>query len=302
MGMLSGVPLAPANGIQLFYDEIGDAGADPMLMIMGLGTQMIAWDEDFCRLLADMGFRVIRFDNRDCGLSTKMTGAPPPNFAAGLVGDFSTATYGLEDLADDAFGLLDHLGIDAAHVVGASMGGMIAQLMAIDRPDRVRTLCSMLSSTGSPWVGQPHPEALELLMRPGPRNREEAIEMALVGERTIGTRDPALQRSDEEIRRRAGIGYDRSSYGPGAGRQLMAIIIASDRTERLRRLKVPTLVIHGEIDPLIDVSGGRATAEAVPDAELLVFPDVGHDLPRQLWPATVEAIAANASRAHAERT
>lgn len=289
------MPYAPANGITLYYETFGNPGDPAMLLVMGLGAQLTMWDPEFCRALAERGFFVIRFDNRDVGLSSKVEGGPEPDLAKALSGDTSTAAYTLWDMADDAVALLDHLGIARAHLVGASMGGMIVQAIAIRHPDRVLSLASIMSTTGNPNVGQAKPEALAALLSPPPASREEAIEAGVRTMRAIGS--PAYPFDEEELRRRTAEDYDRCFYPIGISRQLIAIIASGDRTEALGRVAAPALVIHGEDDPLVDVSGGKATAAAIPGARLITFPGVGHDIPRQLIPAHVEAIVENAHRA-----
>lgn len=293
------MPRAEANGIELEYDTFGAADQPALLLVMGLGAQLISWEEGFCQRLADQGFHVIRYDNRDVGLSTKIEGGGEPDLAgamaAVLEGKPVPLAYTLEDMADDGIALLDALGIPAAHVVGASMGGMIVQAMAIRHPARVLSLCSIMSTTGDRGVGQPTPEAIAALLAPPPRNRDEAIEASVKGSRIIGS--PGFPFDEAKARRRAGEAYDRMSYPQGMARQLMAILGCQDRTPALRRLEVPTVVIHGEADPLVTPSGGRATAEAVPGAQLLMIPGAGHDLPEEAWPMIIEAIVANTARA-----
>ena len=293
------MPRANANGIELEYDTFGSPSDPAMLLVMGLGAQMIAWDEDLCRLLADAGFFVIRYDNRDVGLSTKFEEAGVPDLAAALTaamtGQPVASAYTLGDMADDGIALLAALGIERAHIVGASMGGMIVQAMAIRHPDEVLSLCSIMSTTGNREVGQPDPEAMALLMSSPPANREEAIEAGVKGARVIGS--PGFPFEEEKIRARSAAAYDRMNYPAGMARQLVAIVTAEDRTPALRQLDVPTLVVHGDADPLVTPSGGRATADAIPGAELLVIPGAGHDLPPGCWPTLVEAIVANAARA-----
>jgi pimeloyl-ACP methyl ester carboxylesterase len=288
---------AHVNGIEIVYEEFG-APADPtLLLIMGLGTQMLAWDEGFCGLLVDRGFRVVRFDNRDVGRSTKIQGGPRVDVMAAIAGDLSSVAYTLDDMADDAAGLLDHLEVDAAHVVGASQGGMIGQTLAIRRPERVLSLASIMSTTGDPSVGQPHPEALPALLTRPPDDRAGFAEYAVRAWRVIGS--PGFHADEDAVRALAGAMFDRGIHPDGTARQLVAILASGDRTEALRRVTVPTLVIHGTDDPLIDVSGGKATAAAIPDAELVLIEGMGHDLPRELWPRLVDLIAANAARAGA---
>ena len=274
------MPRATCNGIELEYDSTGDPDAPTMLLIMGFGVQMIHWSDDFVRLIADRGFHVVRFDNRDVGLSTRMT-----------------AEYALDDMADDAVGLLDHLGIDRAHVVGASMGGMIAQLVAIRHPQRVQSLTSIMSTTGNPEVGQATPEAMQALLSPPPATREEAIARGVAVQAVIGSRTHPMAEAD--VVERTARAWDRDPVHDYSGnaRQLMAIMGAPDRTAALAALDVPTLVIHGAQDPLVTPSGGDATATAVPGAEHLVVDDMGHDLPRPVWPTIVDAIVRNAERA-----
>jgi pimeloyl-ACP methyl ester carboxylesterase len=291
------MPTAPANGITLFYDTFGDPKNPAILLVMGLGAQMTLWEPAFCEALAARGFHVIRFDNRDVGLSTKIEGGPAPDIARAMTGDASSASYTLWDMADDAAGLLDALGIAKAHIVGASMGGMIVQAIAIRHPDRVLSLTSIMSTTGDREVGQAKPEAMAALLAPPPASREEAIELMVRTTRVIGS--PGYPADEAELRKRAGEAYDRANYPAGMARQLVAIIASGDRTEQLKDVRVPTLVIHGEDDPLVTLSGGQATARAVPGAKLLTIPGMGHDMPAQLRDQFVDAIVENARKAAA---
>ena len=286
--------LAPANGIELAYDEIGDPDGTPLLLIMGLATQLIHWDERFCRLLADRGYRVIRFDNRDIGHSTKIERAGSPGIMKMLFG-FGDPAYRLPDMALDTVGLLDHLEIERAHVVGASMGGMIAQTMAIGHPERILSLTSMMSTTGNRRLGTPRLRAFGTLFAKPPRSREGYAEQAVKTFKVIGS--PAYPMDEQRFRIMALAAYDRCFYPPGVSRQLHAINSSGDRTRRLRELRIPALVIHGDSDPLIRTAAGRATARAIPDARLRIIEGMGHDLPPQLWPTLVEEIDANAARA-----
>jgi pimeloyl-ACP methyl ester carboxylesterase len=291
---LSDERLAPANGIEIAYQEIGDPEGEPLLLIMGLATQMIAWDEGFCALLAERGFRVIRFDNRDIGHSTKIAAAGVPSRIDMIVGRRATAPYLLRDMAADTTGLMDHLGIDSAHVVGASMGGMIAQTLAIERPRRVRSLVSMLSSTGNRWSGQPALKTYGLLLS-RPHGRQNVIEQAVKTFSVIGS--PGYETDEAYLREIAARSYDRGHDQAGVLRQLHAISASGDRTADLHGVRVPATVIHGDSDPLVRPSGGKATAKAIPGARLKLIEGMGHDLPRTLWPTFVEDIAANAARA-----
>ena len=289
------MPVAKSNGIDLAYETFGDPSDPALLMVMGLGCQLILWDQRLCEMLAGRGFHVIRFDNRDVGLSSKIEGGVEPNIFAALAGDYSSASYTLDDMAADAVGLLDHLGIDAAHVVGASMGGMIAQQMAGLYPDRVLSLVSMMSNTGAFWSGQPSPRLYHVLLKPPPRDREAYKEHAVWVFSKIGS--PGFARDDDDLRRIAGMSYDRGINPAGSSRQLAAIIAAGDRTPLLREVKAPTLVIHGAKDKLVPTSGGRATAKAIPGARLLVIEGMAHDIPRGAWPQMLDAIEQNAARA-----
>jgi pimeloyl-ACP methyl ester carboxylesterase len=287
--------LAPTNGIELAYQEMGDAEGEPLLLVMGLATQMIAWNEDFCSLLADRGFRVVRFDNRDIGRSTKIDSAGVPSRLDMMAGRRATAPYLLSDMARDTFGLMDHLGIESAHVAGASMGGMVAQQMAIDRPERVRSLVSIMSTTGSRWAGLPSFRAFGILFGGPPKGRDQVIERAVKTFRTIGS--PAYPFEEERIRTIAAASYDRGHSAAGVARQLHAILASGDRTSALRRVTAPTLVIHGGADHLVRPTGGRATARAIPGARLKIVEGMGHDLPPALWTEIADEIAANAARA-----
>jgi pimeloyl-ACP methyl ester carboxylesterase len=290
--------VAAANGIEITYQTFGEPSDPSLLLVMGLGAQLIHWPEEFCELLAARGFQVVRFDNRDVGHSTKLDDAPVPDLMALAAGDASAASYTLDDMADDAVGLLDHLGIDAAHVAGASMGGMIAQTLAIRHPQRVLSVCSIMSTTGNPEVGQATPEALAVLMTPVPEDREGYIEFHVKAFRAIGS--PGFPFDEEFLRWRGGATFDRSMYPNGPRRQLAAIMASGDRTQALGQISAPTVVIHGADDPLITVSGGEATARAIPGAKLVVIPGMGHDLPRGAWSDIIDAITANAERAKVE--
>ena len=287
----SGEQTAKVGELEICYETFGATSAPPLLLIMGLASQMLMWDDAFCEQLAARGFRVIRFDNRDIGHSTLMRGAIIPSRWQLLRRNARGAAYTLDEMAADCVGLLDHLKIRAAHVVGASMGGMIAQLVAINHPDRVLSLVSIMSTTGNPRVGKPQPKMMMRLMRKARREREAYIEDHIDTFRAIGS--PAYDFEEEYKRERAARLFERGIYPAGSSRQLAAIVSAPDRTEALNAVRAPTTVVHGDADPLVDVSGGRATAEAIPGARLVIFPGMGHDLPRALWPEIIDAIVEN---------
>jgi pimeloyl-ACP methyl ester carboxylesterase len=291
------MPNVAANGIHIEYEEFGDPADPTLLLIMGLGAQMIQWDTDFCEQLAKAGsgFHVVRFDNRDVGLSSQIEDGPRPDVMAALAGDVSSASYNLDDMAADAAALLDVLGVDAAHVVGASMGGMIAQTFAINYPERTLSLCSIMSTTGARTVGQAHPEIIPILLGARPTGREDAIDRAEAAVRAFGSK--GLPVDWAKLRQRAGESYDRCFSPVGFARQLVGIIASGDRTDRLGQLDVPTLVIHGTDDKLVDPSGGQATAAAIPNAEHVVVEGMGHDLPAGAWPRIIDAILANTAKA-----
>jgi pimeloyl-ACP methyl ester carboxylesterase len=291
----SGEQFAQLGQVRLCYETFGDPGAPPLLLVMGLASQMLVWEEGFCELLAGRGFRVIRYDNRDVGRSTILRDAPVPKRWQLAVRDPRGAPYSLDQMADDAAGLLAHLELPAAHVVGASMGGMIAQALAIRHPDRVLSLVSIMSTTGARRVGRPHPRLALRMLRRVARDRDGYIADHIQTYRDIGS--PAYSFDEEARRELAGRMFDRGIHPAGSARQIAAIVTASDRTAALRRLRMPTTVIHGDADPLVNVSGGRATAAAIPDATLVIMPGMGHDLPRELWPKIADAIVANIARA-----
>jgi pimeloyl-ACP methyl ester carboxylesterase len=282
--------------VELVYESIGDPADPALLLVMGLGMQLINWDLEFCQGLAERGFHVIRFDNRDAGLSTKIA-APVPNVLRAMAGIPIRAPYLLDDMANDSFGLLDQLGIERAHVTGVSMGGMIAQTMAIRHPERVLSLGSMLSTTGDRRVGTPKLRVWSVLMRRAPQHRDAYIDYFVRVFRLIGS--PAYPAEEARIREQAAATYDRCHYPAGTARQLAAILASGSRTAALRRLEVPTVVIHGKKDPLVPFRAGAATARAIPGAKLVAFPGMGHDLPRELWPRFTDALVANAERAAA---
>jgi pimeloyl-ACP methyl ester carboxylesterase len=289
---------AQVGPVELVYETIGDPAYAPLLLVMGLGMQLIHWDRGLCELFAERGFHVIRFDNRDAGLSTKIRGYVP-NVMRLMAGLPARVPYLLDDMAADTFGLLDHLGIERAHVVGTSMGGMIAQTMAIRRPERVLSLGSMLSTTGDRRVGTPKLRVWTVLMRRAPADRDAFIAYFVRVFRMIGS--PAYPMDDKRIRELAAATYDRSHYPAGTARQLAAILASGSRTAALRQLDVPTVVIHGESDPLVPLRAGLATARAIPGSQLVTVPGMGHDMPKELWPTFVEAIAKNAERAAARQ-
>jgi pimeloyl-ACP methyl ester carboxylesterase len=281
------------RGITLCYETFGDPSDPPALLVMGLGTQMIAWHEDFCRGLAERGLFVVRFDNRDIGRSTHVEGAPP-SIVQLLSRSKGAARYSLADMADDAATLLGELSLSPAHVVGASMGGMIAQTLAARHPQSVRTLVSIMSNTGARLSGQPRLRVYSAFLRRAPRDRAGYAEHMVRLFETIGS--PGFERDIEDIRALAAQSYDRDRDPNGPGRQLAAIIASGNRTAELRRIHAPTLVIHGTADPLVSPSGGRATARAIRGARLMAIEGMGHDLPRPLWPRLIEAISEHALR------
>jgi pimeloyl-ACP methyl ester carboxylesterase len=284
------------SGVELCYQTFGDPDDDPLLLVMGLGGPMNWWDPGLCRMLAAAGFFVIRYDNRDTGRSSRIPGrVPPATLVRAFAGLRVRAPYHIEDLAGDAFGLLDHLGLQSAHVVGVSMGGMIAQTMAITAPQRVRSLTSIMSTTGKRTVGWQHPSLLPVLLgsrRPG---REAYVEASVQTWQLIGS--PGFPQTEEQMRDRAIETYGRGVSASGVMRQMLAVLTQPDRAARLRAVHVPTLVVHGLDDKMVHVSGGRATAAAVPGAELLLIDGMGHDLPAALHRTFTEAIRSTADRA-----
>jgi pimeloyl-ACP methyl ester carboxylesterase len=288
------------DGVELCYETFGDSSDPALLLVMGLGTQMIAWHTDFCRELVDRGFFVIRYDNRDIGRSQRYDDTPPPKPIELITRRIKRAAYTLDDMADDGIRLLDCLGIESAHVVGASMGGMIAQMMAARHPARVLSLTSIMSTTGNRWKGQPALRVMPLLLSKPPRTKEESVERVLKVFKLVGS--PGFDRDEDDLRSIAELAYDRGGSTAGPGRQLAAIIASGDRTAKLSRIDAPTLVIHGTKDILVRPSGGKATARAIRGAKLLLIDGMGHDLPRGAWPRIVGAIAENAARAGADAT
>jgi pimeloyl-ACP methyl ester carboxylesterase len=286
--------IAPVGGgIELCYQEMGEPDGEPLVLVMGLATQMIAWFDGLCELFAERGFRVIRFDNRDIGRSTHLKG-PMPSRVDLITGRKSAAPYLLSDMAKDTVGLLDFLEIDRAHVVGASMGGMIVQQMAIDHQERLRSMVSIMSTTGSRRAGQPSMKAYALMLGTPPSDREQVISRAIRTFKVIGS--PEFPFEEDVVRDMAERSYERGHSAAGVARQLQAILASGDRTKALHNVHVPTTVIHGTRDPLVKPSGGRATAKAIPGARLMMVDGMGHDLPRDLWPTFAEAIDVNAAR------
>lgn len=284
-----------ANDITLEYDTFGNKSERPLLLVMGLGAQMTRWRPEFCEMLANNGHYVIRFDNRDVGLSQKFDDAGVPNmaemFAEMQAGKMPNAPYTLSDMASDAAGLLEALGIDTAHVCGASMGGMIVQQMAIDHGPRIRSMTSIMSSTGNPDLPQSTPEARAALTSPAGTTLEEVLDRAVANNRVIGS--PAYQAPEEDIRARAKFDFERSFYPVGVARQMAAIAATGNRKPGLQDIAIPTLVIHGKADPLVPVEAGIDTHQAIAGSTLRLFEGMGHDLPEELWPDIVEAISAH---------
>ncbi len=275
------MPTAHVNGIDLYYEISGQPTDPPLLLICGLGMQMSDWESDFIESVVARGYRVIAFDNRDAGLSTHLVEAGVPDFMAFFQGGDPKVAYLLSDMAADVAGLLDALGLESVHVLGISMGGMIAQQLAVDHPGRLRSLTSVMSTTGSPLVGQPSQEAAEALLQLSATTREEAVAMAEKMAAIIGS--PGFPPDEERLRRRAAAAFDRSHEPTGMARQGGAILVSPDRTAALAALAVPTLVVHGTADVLVNPSGGEATAAAVPGAKLVMIEGMGHDLPVQVW-------------------
>src|SRR3954453_17930168 len=298
-GTVPGMPeeIARVGDVELAYETFGDPSHPAMLLVMGLATQMLGWRAAFCEQIAARGFHVIRYDNRDVGRSTKFSSHRPPTVGQLLRRDASAAAYTLADMADDGVGLLDCLGIDRAHVAGASMGGMIAQTIAFRHPERVLSLASIMSNTGARWSGQPSLSMYSVLLKRAPRARGGCIEH----QRAVFARtgSPGFSRDENELRELAAASYDRGHDPAAAGRQLPPILASGDRTRDLGQIGVPTVVIHGTKGRLVAPSGGRATAKAIPGARLVTIEGMGHDLPRGARPQVVEATAENAARAGA---
>lgn len=294
------MPQVQSNGLTLEYDEHGDPSHPPLLLVMGLGAQMTLWPIELVEALAAQGFRVIRFDNRDIGLSEKMEGAKAPGVIKqvilGKLGFKPKVPYTLSDMADDAIGVLDALGIDKAHIVGASMGGMIAQRMAIHHAGRMFSLTSIFSTTGNGKLPQADKAAIDTLTTPPISMEEDAlVEHGIKIQAAIGS--PGFRPDPERQRARVRDAVRRSVYPAGQMRQMAAIIHDGDRTPLLANVSVPTLVLHGEDDPLVKVEGGKATAAAIPGAKLKTIPGWGHDLPMELVKDVTSAIAVHAHAA-----
>lgn len=286
------------NDVELCYQTFGDAGDDPLLLIMGLGGPMTWWDEDLCAKLAAAGFYVIRYDNRDTGRSTRIPGkVRRDQLARAFARGGGRPPYTMSDLGRDAVALLDHLGIEAAHLVGVSMGGMIAQTVAVEHPGRALSLCSIMSTTGRRTVGWQNPKLLPMLIAPRRPGRQPYIQTSAAMWKVIGS--PGFPTDVDDLREKAGVTYDRGFSASGVMRHMMAVLTQPDRTTRLRSLRIPALVLHGLADKMVHVSGGRSTAQAIPGAELVLIDGMGHDLPAALYDTFVEAIRRTADRVSA---
>ena len=282
--------MAKANGLDICCETFGDPADPPLLMIMGNGAQLTSWPREFCERFVDRGFFVVRFDNRDVGLSTRFDEYDVD--LAEIRAGSAHAPYGLADMAEDAVGLMDALGLASAHLMGASMGGMIAQTLTIAHPERVRSLCSLMSSTGDRSVGRGDPAVLALLTAPVPDDRESAVELAVERGRLLA--GPAFPFDAELARDRAAQAWDRANYPAGRRRHTAAALTQQDRTEALRLVRVPTVVIHGSADPVVSPTGGVATARAIPGAQLVIIEGMGHEVPAGAQPRIVDAVTANA--------
>ena len=289
--------LAPVgNDVELCYQTFGDPDAEPLLLVMGLGGPMTWWDPQLCRMLAARNFYVIRYDNRDAGRSSRInTRVTRGQLLRAFSGRRTKAPYSMSELAGDAVALLDHLGLESAHVAGISMGGMIVQTVAVEHPRRIRSLTSIMSTTGKRTVGWQDPRLLPALIAPRKPGRESYVQTSVAFWDVIGSPDYPADR--ERLTVRAGETFDRGYSASGMMRQMMAILTQPDRSHRLRSLRVPALVVHGTADKMVHVSGGRSTAAAIPGAELLLVDGMGHDLPPKLFETFVEAIARTADRA-----
>jgi pimeloyl-ACP methyl ester carboxylesterase len=284
---------AAVNGIELAYQALGEPDGEPIVLVMGLATQLIHWDLGFCELLAEQGFRVVRFDNRDIGHSTYID-RPVPGRAAMLLGSKRGLAYSLEDMADDLAGLIEHLGLDSAHVVGASQGGMIAQVLGYRRPELVRSLGLIMTGSGKRISSLPRLRALGMLLSRPPRDRAQYIHAVMRTFKVIGS--PAYPPDERRLRELVAEGFDRGHNPAGVARQLHAVTASGDRSRRLRQVRAPTVVIHGDRDPLVRPAAGRSVAAAIPGARLVMIPGMGHDLPRELWPLITGELVANARR------
>ena len=295
------MPNVFANDIQIEYETFGEPSSQALLLIAGIGGQMIGWDEELCKKWAQKGLYVIRFDNRDVGLSTKMEEAGVPDLAAVVNainnGEKVNVPYTIGDMADDAVGLLDALKIDKAHICGISMGGIITQTISFKHPSRVRSMTQIYSTTGNPQLPQPKPEVLELLLTPPPPERDGYIDYMMKFYKTI--HGPGFPFDEAWHRQLAGLSYDRALYGPGKARQFAAILAQGNRKPLLASITAPALVIHGADDPLIPVTAGIDSAEAIPGAKLMIIEGMGHDMPHDgAWPRIVEAVTAHIRQKH----
>jgi pimeloyl-ACP methyl ester carboxylesterase len=290
-----------APGVQLCYQTFGHAGGDPLVLVMGLGGPMTWWDPELCTMLAEAGFQVVRFDNRDTGRSSRARGrVTRKQLVRSFLGRGGRPPYTLSDMAADAFGLMDHLGWESAHVAGVSMGGMIAQTMAVDQPRRVRSLTSIMSTLGKRTVGWQHPSLFPALIGPRAAGREAYVTSSAKMWQLIGS--PGFPLDDDKVRARAEETFDRGVSASGVMRQMVAILNQPNRSRSLASLRIPAAVVHGAADKMVHVSGGRATAQAIPGAELLVIDGMGHDMPADLFQTLTDVIRRTADRAGRDAT